>query len=256
MKLDFLRSQLQPNNRLYGLFCCSYSIQATEAIAHSGYDFLIFDTEHTPNSFINLHTQLLALGGTDTASIIRIKRLDLSEIKLCLDLGVHGIMIPNIDTVEQAKTAIDFMTYTPNGQRGVGGSVRGSRYGRDKPDPSKPQQQRALIVQAESVEALNNIEKIAALEGVDAVFFGPNDLAADMGYFGQPNHPEVVASIISSIQKLKKIGKVTGVLAGEKDCGQYLEAGASVVALGSELGLMVAGADSLQQRIRQRFESL
>ena len=256
MKLDLLFSKLQTDQRLYGLFCCSYSIQATEAIAHSGYDFLIFDAEHSPNSFTNLHMQLLALGGTNTASIVRVRSLDLSEIKLSLDLGVHGIMIPNIDTVEQAQTAVDFMTYTPNGKRGVGGSVRASRYGRDKPALGEATQQRALIVQAESTEALKNIKQIAELDGIDAIFFGPNDLAADMGYFGEPTHPEVVAAITSGIQQVKNAGKVAGILAGEKDCGQYLEAGARLVALGSELGLMVAGADSLQQRVRQKFNSL
>lgn len=256
MKLNLLHTKLAESHRLSGLFCCLYSTQTTEAIAQSGYDFLIIDTEHTPSSFVSLHSQLLALAGTQTASVVRVRQLDLAEIKVCLDLGVNGIMIPNIDTVAQAQAAVDYMTYTPHGQRGVAGSVRSSRYGRDKTVPADPQQQRMLILQAESTEALNNIEQIAALDGVDAIFFGPNDLAADMGHFGEPFHPEVVAAIVASMQKVKDAGKFIGVLAGEMHCDPYLAAGANLVAVGSEVGLMVAAADGLQQRIKQKFNTL
>ncbi len=252
MRLDLLRSRIAEQQRLFGLFCCSYSMQAAEAIAHSGYDFLIFDTEHCPGSLTTLHGQLLAISSTDTAAVVRVGGLDAGQIKQCLDLGAHAIMVPNVDTAEQARAAVSYCRHAPAGQRGVGGSVRASRYGRDKVTASSSPVQSVLMVQAESRLAMENLTHICAVDGVDVVFFGPNDLAADMGLLGQPGHPDVVALITHGIEQVKAAGKVAAVLANENACGAYLSAGAGMVALGSEIGIMVAGADSLQQRVRQQ----
>lgn len=252
MNPEQLRSRLTGLHRLLGLFCCSYSVQAVEAIVHSGYDFLLIDTEHSPGSLTTLHAQLLAIAATDTAAVVRVSGLDAGQIKQCLDLGAHAVMVPNIDTVEQARTAASYCRYAPLGKRGVGGSVRASRYGRDKFSASKPHVDGVLMVQAESRLAMGNLSEIAAVDGIDVVFFGPNDLAADMGLLGQPGHPDVVASVVAGIAQVRQAGKVAAVLANEHACEQYFTAGATVVALGSELGILVAGADSLQQRVRQQ----
>jgi 2-keto-3-deoxy-L-rhamnonate aldolase RhmA len=251
---DLLREKLTPTQRLYGLFCCSYSVQAVEAVAYSGYDFLIFDGEHCPNSMPNLHAQLLALAPTSTTSIMRVSELNQGLFKQYLDLGVHALMVPNVHNAQEAQLAVQFMKYPPIGKRGVAGSVRGSAYGRKKLSLEQANAQAALIVQAESVEAIKNIQAISEVDGVDAVFFGPNDLAADMGYFGLPTQPEVRQAIAAAIGQVRAAGKVAGVLAGEKDCEFYLDAGATVVALASEIGILVAGADALIDRVRAQHE--
>jgi len=252
---QFLQS-LSGGQPHYGLFCCSYSPQAVEAVSYSGYDFLIFDAEHCANNLVNLHAQLLALAHSKTAAIVRVSELNLSQFKLYLDSGVHALMVPNVHTAEQAAQAVRYTRYPPAGIRGVAGSVRASRYGRDKPTLDQAQSQAVLMVQAESRSALENIDAIAGTDGVDVVFFGPNDLAADMGHWGNPTHPEVVQAIVQGMARVRAAGKVAGVLAGEKDCEVYLRAGASVVALGSDIGLLVAGADGLLKRVQAGMASV
>src|SRR5690606_11843050 len=179
MKLKQWRSRILDQQRMFGLFCCSYSSQAAEAIAHRGYDFLIFDTEHCPGSLTTLHAQFLAISSTSTTAVVRVGGLDAGQIKQCLDLGAHAIMVPNVDTAEQAQIAVSYCRYAPAGKRGVGGSVRASRYGRDKISGEHRPEDAVLMVQAESRIAMQNLPQIADVEGVDVVFFGPNDLAAD-----------------------------------------------------------------------------
>ncbi|MYN13298.1 hypothetical protein GSY71_09110 [Pusillimonas sp. TS35] len=255
MRLDRLRASMTEKSRLFGLFCCSYSVQAVEAIADSGYEFLIFDTEHCPNDFINLHAQLLALAASQTAAVVRTNGVDSAQIKKLLDLGVHALMVPNIETADQAQAVVDCCRYAPAGRRGVAGSVRALSYGRDKLLPGQAPAGPVIMVQAESRSALRAIDAIAEVDGVDVVFFGPNDLAADMGLLGQPGHPDVVSAITKGISQVRSAGKYAGVLASEHACGPYFEAGANMVALGSEIGLLVAGADSLRQRVT-RYDAL
>jgi 2-keto-3-deoxy-L-rhamnonate aldolase RhmA len=253
MKPHLLRSHITEKRRLFGLFCCSYSVQAVEAISYSGYEFLIFDSEHCPNSLTILHTQLLALAHCNTAAIIRVGDIDAAQIKRLLDLGAHAIMVPNVDTADQAIQAVSCCRHTPTGRRGVAGSVRASRYGRDKLPIRQQAAEPVLIVQAESGRALQNISQIATVDGVDIVFFGPNDLAADMGLLGNPSHPDVVAAITEGITQVRAAGKHAGVLASEQSCGPYVDAGANIIALGSEIGLLVAGADELRQSASRRY---
>jgi len=244
-----LDRKLAGNEVLLGLFCCTYSVQVVEALAGSGYDFLIFDAEHTPGSLPHLHAQLLALGGTGTAAIVRVPGLDPAAFKLYADLGVDGIMLPNVGDAATAARAVSYLEYPPRGVRGVAGSVRALRYGREAaggPNVRRP----ALIVQAETVAGLDHAHDIAAVEGVDAVFFGPNDLAADMGLLGQPTHPRVVARIEQGIAAVRAAGKPAGILAAAADCPRYVSGGASVVAAGSDLGLLVKSADSLAASLR------
>ena len=234
---------------LLGLFSCSYSLQVTEAIAGSGCDFLIFDTEHCPGSLTTLHGQLVAAAGAGVSSVVRLSGLSLSQIKLCLDLGADALMVPNVDTAEQARHAVRFCRYAPFGTRGVAGTVRSTRYGRDKLTLQQANQRHTLIVQAESRQGVRSVRDIAEVEGVDAVFFGPHDLAADMGLFGQPAHDDVVAAIVEGIAQVRAAGKVAGVLTHEAGAAPYLSAGVGMAALGSDLGLMVSQADALMVRM-------
>lgn len=231
-----------------GLFCCSYGVQVVEALASSGFDYLLFDAEHTPNSLPQLHAQLCALAASPTVPIVRLASLDLVMIKLLLDMGVAGLMVPNVQSAEEAAQAVRFTRYPPNGVRGVAGSVRATRYGRDRDYLANAQERFSLIVQVETAASVNDAERIAATPGVDAVFVGPNDLAADMGLLGQPGHPDVVHAVDEGLRRIRQAGKTAGVLCAEADVPHYREAGANLFALGSDLGLLVKSADALAQR--------
>ena len=240
--------KMKMNNRhpMFGLFMVSNALQTAEALAGSGFDYLCFDLEHSPSSMPALHAQLAALSSTPTASMVRLTGLNLAEIKHCLDLGVDALMIPNIHTAAHARLAVGYTRYPPaGGIRGMGGTMRATRYGRNKQYYANAADNTCLVVQIESREGIKNLEAICAVPGLDMIFFGPTDLSADMGYMGQPGHADVVSAIEQGIKRANALGLPAGVLAGDPDCQRYLDAGATLVILGSDLGLMVKGADTL-----------
>ncbi|MCW5643105.1 MAG: 4-hydroxy-2-oxo-heptane-1,7-dioate aldolase [Rhodoferax sp.] len=240
------KQRLLARQRQCGLFIVSNALQSAEALAGSGFDFLVFDVEHSPSSTPALHAQLAALGGSGTASVVRVIGLDLASSKHYLDLGVDALMVPNIHTPEQALEAVRFTRYpVAGGIRGMGGTMRATRYGRDKSYFAEAADNTCVLVQIESRQGLDNLDAICAVDGVDLVFFGPTDLSADMGLMGQPGHPQVVEAIEGGIRRANQLGIAAGVLAGEPDCERYMQAGATMVILGSDLGLMVRGADAL-----------
>ncbi len=230
----------------YGLFVVSNALQTAEALGASGLDYLCFDIEHSPSSGPALHAQLAALGGTGVASVVRLAGIDLAAIKHCLDLGVDALMIPNVHTADLAREAIRYSRYpAAGGIRGMGGTMRSTRYGRDKGYYAAAADNTCMLIQVESREGLRNLDAICGVDGVDLVFFGPTDLSAEMGFMGQPGHPEVVEAIVKGIRRANELGVAAGVLAGDPDCQRYIDAGATMVILGSDLGLMVRGADTL-----------
>ena len=253
MAINRFKRLIQSGHPQYGLFVVSNALQTAEALSGSGFDFMTFDVEHSPQSLPALHAQFAALADGETACVVRVAGLDLSAFKHYLDLGAHALMVPNIANAEQARMAVRYTRYpTEGGVRGVGGTMRVTRYGRDKEYFASARERTCILIQVESREAVSNLDAICAVEGVDLIFFGPTDLSADMGYMGQPGHPEVVAAIENGIRRCKSLGMPSGVLAGDPDCNRYVEAGATVVILGSDLGLMVKGADSLAAKFVKR----
>jgi 4-hydroxy-2-oxoheptanedioate aldolase len=244
--MNKLKQRLQAGETLHGLFVVSNSLQNAEALSHSGFDFLCFDVEHSPSAVPAVHAQLAALGAAGTPAMVRVTGLDPVVFKHYLDLGAGALMVPNINTAEQARTAVRYARYpVAGGVRGVGGTMRVNRYGRDKGYFAQAADSTCVVLQAETREALGNLEEICAVEGVDVIFFGPADLAADMGYMGQPTHPEVVAAIEDGMRRARAAGVATGVAAGDPECRRYVEAGARMVILGSDLALLVRAADTL-----------
>ncbi|MBN3266502.1 aldolase/citrate lyase family protein [Bordetella bronchiseptica] len=235
---------------LIGMFCCSYGVQVAEAVGRSGFDFLIFDAEHCPHSLPTLHGQFLALAGTATAAVVRAPQVDLAAFKQYLDLGADAIMVPNVESAAQAETVVRGMHYPPRGMRGVGGSVRATAYGRQAPTLHEAGARAGLIVQVESRRGLEAVQDIARVDGVDAVFFGPHDLAADLGLYGEPAHPHVVEAIEAGIDTVLAQGKRAGVLAAVDQAPRYIRAGASLIASGSDLSLLVRAADDLARQLR------
>jgi 4-hydroxy-2-oxoheptanedioate aldolase len=168
-------------------------------------------------------------------------------IKRILDLGAFSLLIPMVQTAEEARAAVSATRYPPTGMRGVSLAQRGNRYGHIGDYLQRVEKEICVLVQIETRVALSNIEEIASVEGVDGVFFGPADLSADMGLIGQPTHEDVVAAIDESARKAAAAGKPTGTLIGDlKLVAHWLKSGFSFVACGSDIALLARGAENLR----------
>jgi 4-hydroxy-2-oxoheptanedioate aldolase len=242
-KEKLLRGEAQ-----FGLFCMSLTAQTAEALSGSGFDFLMFDAEHTPTSLPTLYSQAVALSPSSTQCLVRMPSADPVLFKPVLDMAIDTVMVPNIRTAEEAAAVVRAVRYPPHGMRGVGGSVRATGYGRDQGYYQVAAQRVCVLLQIESTEGLANIESICAVDGVDGLFVGPVDLATDMGHLAQPMHPDVVEAATQGIRRIRAAGKAAGILSGEAQAPMYIEAGATMVCLGSDLGLLVKTADALAAR--------
>jgi len=173
-------------------------------------------------------------------------------LKPILDLGVDGIMVPNVHTAEQAKNVVALTRFAPEGTRGIGGSVRAARFGLDKSyyGDNKPP---LVIVQIESREGLTNIDDIAAVDGVDAVFFGPNDLAAQLGFRGQPDAPVVRAAIENGMRKATSRGVKAGCLVEPASVPHWQSFGATIFLCGSDIGVLLRGTNSIAATLSKRL---
>jgi 4-hydroxy-2-oxoheptanedioate aldolase len=173
-------------------------------------------------------------------------------IKRLLDIGAQSILVPFVQNAEEAKRAVAATRYPPEGIRGITGSGRASRYGRTKDYLKKANSEICLLVQTETRESLEQLEAIASVEGVDGVFVGPADLSASFGYIGNPQHPEVQKAIEDVAKRLKKLGKPAGILTPViEEAQRYIEWGYTFVAVGSDLGLLAKGADTLAAHFKQ-----
>jgi 2-keto-3-deoxy-L-rhamnonate aldolase RhmA len=244
-----LRAKLGEGKPVYGTFCCLPTYQTVEVIASSGFDFVVFDVEHSPSNPSLVHAQLMALARCPTAAVVRIASHDAVAIKHYLDLGVDALMVPNIDTAEQARQVVRLMRYPPQGVRGVGGSMRATDYFRDPGYYHRANDEVFLMAQIETPTALKNVEEICAVDGVDVVFFGPNDFAAQSGMIGQSAHADTIAQMQSGMRRARAVGRTSGILCGEAQVEGYKGAGAQVIAVGSEIGLLVRAADDLVKRL-------
>ena len=178
--------------------------------------------------------------------IVRPAWNDAVTIKRIMDIGAQSLLVPFVQNVEEAEAAAAAVRYPPLGMRGTAGSSRASNYGRVTDYLKKANQETCLLVQVETGEALEQIEAIAKVDGVDGVFIGPADLHASMGYTGEINRPEVVTMIEEAMRRIKKCGKAPGVLAfAEPDIRRYVAAGALFTAVGSDAGILARGAEAL-----------
>jgi 4-hydroxy-2-oxoheptanedioate aldolase len=176
---------------------------------------------------------------------------DTVTIKRFLDIGAQTILIPYVETAEQARAAVAAMRYPPRGVRGVAGSTRASLYGRVEDYAQKCEAELCLLVQIESALGLENIEAIAAVDGIDGLFIGPGDLSADLGYLGQMEQPTMRATIEAAIKRIRACGKPAGILTiSEAVAHRYLELGCVFVAVGSDVGLLARHAEALAGRFK------
>ena len=251
LPVNTFKQALNANRRQVGLWVTIAHQQIAEAAATCGFDWLLFDMEHSPTDLYDVGQQLLAVRGTPSAAIVRVPILDMAWMKRVLDAGAANIMVPNVRNAQEARDAVAFTRFAPEGLRGVAGSTRAGNYGRYKDYMARANDEIGLVLQIESQEALDNLDEICRVPGVDAVFIGPSDLAASLGYRGQSGHPAVQAAIAQAFKVANAAGKAAGVLAGDGKADHYFEGGATMVGVGIDLYLMMAGADAVAAKYRQ-----
>ena len=234
-----------------GLWCSLCSPITAEIVCHSGFDWLLLDTEHSPNEVPDVLSQLQAVQAGCASPIVRPAWNDIVLIKRFLDIGAQSLLIPFVQTADEARRAVEATRYPPDGIRGITGSGRASRSGRVTNYRKNASQEICLLVQVETKSALDRIEEIASVDGIDGIFIGPNDLAASFGHIGNWAHPEVQSALEDAVRRLKKIGKPAGILTpNEEEAKRFIQWGYTFVAVGADLGLLARGADALAKRFK------
>jgi 4-hydroxy-2-oxoheptanedioate aldolase len=234
-----------------GLWCSLCSSIAAEIVSDSGFDWLLLDTEHSPNELPDLLAALQAVAAGSGTPIVRPAWNDTVLIKRVLDIGAQTVLLPYVQNAEEAKRAVAATRYPPHGIRGVTGSGRAARYGRVTDYLKKAGDEICVLVQVETRTALDQLEAIAAVPGVDGVFIGPSDLAASLGHIGNPAHPEVQAALEDAVRRLKAVGKPAGILTvNDEEAKRYIGWGYLFVAVGVDVGLLSRNADALAKRFK------
>jgi 4-hydroxy-2-oxoheptanedioate aldolase len=251
--LNPFKQALHAGQLQIGLWHSLASNLVVEVIADSGFDWILLDTEHAPNELPMVLSELQAMSGGTAHAVVRPAWNDSVIIKRLLDIGAQSFLIPCVETEEEAKRAVMSVRYPPQGFRGFAGQARASRYGRIKGYHKAANTEICLLLQVETKLGLDNLERIAQVEGVDGVFIGPGDLSAALGYLGEPNHPDIVKTIDEAIRRIKDAGKAPGILSGDAELAQhYIELGCLFAAVGSDIGLLRQGADQLAAKFRSQ----
>jgi 4-hydroxy-2-oxoheptanedioate aldolase len=220
-------------------------------LAGAGFDWLLLDTEHTPVDIETVVTQLQAVAPYPTTPIVRVPSNDKTTIKRYLDSGVQTLLIPMVDTVEDAKAAVSYTRFPETGVRGVAGATRATRFGRVKNYHVNAHNEICTLVQVESREALQHIEAMAAIDGIDGIFIGPADLHASLGYLGERAHKDVLPIIDDAVTRIVKSGKAAGILTDNEELARrWLKLGATFVAVGSDVGVLVRNAEALAGKFK------
>lgn len=238
-----------------GLWAGLASSYTAEVIAGAGYDWILIDTEHSPSDLENVLGQLQAVEPYSTPAAVRVSWNDTVTMKRYLDIGAQTLLVPYVQTADEARRAVANTRYPPEGVRGVALTTRATRFGRLAEYPSEATEDICLIVQIETALGLDNLEEIAAVDGVDALFIGPADLHAALGHVGDTTNPEVVPLIDKAITQIAEAGKAPGVFAPiEEYARRWIDLGALIVAVGSDLGVLARGSESLLHRFRGQPE--
>lgn len=251
LPINYFKRALLARQHQLGLWVTLANHYSVEIVAGSGFDWLLLDTEHSPNELDMVLSQLQAAAPYPTTAIVRPAWNDTVLIKRLLDIGAQTLLLPYVQNEEEAARAVASMRYGPRGIRGVSGSVRATRFGRVADYMKHCEDELCLLVQVESQQALDNLESIAAVDGIDGVFIGPADLAASLGHPGEPGHPEVQAAIEDAIRRILACGKAPGILTpDEKLARRYIELGTLFTAVGNDSSILARETEKLAQRFR------
>jgi 4-hydroxy-2-oxoheptanedioate aldolase len=229
-----------------------------EICAGAGFDWLALDAEHGPNTIRTLLSQLQAVAAYPVHAMVRAASGDPVHIKQLLDVGAHTLLVPLVETPEQARSVVRATRYPPDGIRGVGSALaRASRWNRHADYLQRADAEVCLIAQVESAAAVENLDGIARVDGVDGVFLGPADLAASLGHRGEPAHPAVRGVIERAIAAIIGAGKPAGILVSDETLARaYIAAGCTFVAVGVDTTLLARASSELAARFKSGRQTL
>ena len=253
MPLNQFKRALAAGDTQIGLFLGLANSYTAEIIGGTGFDWLLIDGEHGPNDLRSIIEQLQALAPYPVKPVVRTVDHDVARIKQLLDGGVQTLMVPMVETAADAEKLVRAMRYPPNGMRGVGTAMaRAARWNGVEGYFAKADQEMCLIVQIESVAGLAGLDEVLKVEGVDAVFIGPSDLAASMGHLGNPGHADVKAAVEGAIRKISAAGKAAGVFSADPvAAAAYQGIGASFLLVGVDALLLRNSAVALADRFKK-----
>ena len=235
---------------LAGMWVCSGSALVAEICAGSGLDWLLIDMEHAPNGLESVLAQLQAVSAYPTVPVVRVPSADPIVIKQVLDLGARTVLVPMVNSAQEARDVVAAAHYPPRGRRGVGSALaRSARWNRIGNYLDEAAAHVSVLVQIETTDAVAAAGRIAAVDGVDGVFVGPSDLAASMGLIGGQTHPDVIAAVHTAFREVIAAGKPVGVNAFDPSVADaYLQGGASFVLAGADVTVLARSSEALAAR--------
>ncbi len=243
---------IRESRQQLGFWCTLADSYALEIVAGGGFDWLLIDTEHSPNDLRQVLAQLQVAAAYPVSAVVRPAWNDAVLLKRYLDIGAQTLLIPYVQNAQEARRAVAAVRYPPDGIRGVSAVTRATRFGRVPGYAQRCADEICLLVQVETREALSNLEEIAAVDGVDGVFVGPGDLAADLGFVGQPGHPEVQQTVEETLRRIRDCGKPAGVLSIDPALAQRcIEAGAVFAAVGVDAAILARESERLAAVFRR-----
>lgn len=253
MPINTFKQRLRTGQAQIGLWLGLADPYCAELAANAGFDWLLLDGEHAPNDLRGLLGQLQAVAPYPAQPIVRPVIGDTALIKQLLDIGAQTLLVPMVESAEQARQLVRAMRYPPHGVRGVGSALaRASRWNSLPGYLDQADEQMCLLVQVENREGLANLDAICAVESVDGVFIGPADLSAAMGHRGNPGHPEVQAAIDDAIVRIGRAGKAAGILSADEALARrYIELGAAFVAVGVDTTVLMRGLQTLAGKFKE-----
>jgi 4-hydroxy-2-oxoheptanedioate aldolase len=246
---NIFKARLKAGDVQIGLWLGLGDPSATELAAGIGFDWLLIDGEHGPNGLRDVLAQLRG-AGKESQIVVRTRDDNRAEIKQMLDIGAQTLLVPMIESGEQAAEVVRSMKYPPLGVRGVGAALaRASKYNAIPDYLQTANDEVCVLVQVESMAGIEALDAILDVNDIDGVFVGPADLAADMGYLGKPGAPEVQAMVVETLKRIKAAGKAAGILTSDQPLAQsYREMGVEFLAVGSDVGVLRAGLAGLNSK--------
>ncbi|MFN3845326.1 MAG: HpcH/HpaI aldolase family protein [Paracoccaceae bacterium] len=240
------KAALRQGRPQIGIWCSIPGPAHAEAMATCGFDWMLIDTEHTVTDLPTVQAMLQAVAAYPTHAIVRPGWNDAVEIKRLLDAGAQTLLIPYVQTADEAAHAVAAVRYPPHGCRGVAGMTRANRFGLVKDYTARASDEICLLVQVETAATLPQIEAISAVDGVDGIFIGPADLAASMGYPGNPGHPAVKAAVLDAIARIRASGKPAGILSLDQGLlDEAFAAGTLFTAVDIDMSILIRGARTM-----------
>jgi len=251
LPVNTFKRALKAGKPQIGLWCSLSNHYAIEVVAGAGFDWLLLDTEHSPNELTMVLPQLQACAAYPVHPVVRVPWNDMVTIKRFLDIGAQSLLIPYVQNEEEARNAVAYTRYPVEGVRGVAGTTRASRFGRIKNYAKRAQEEICVLVQIETQTALDNLEKIISVDGIDGAFIGPADLHASLGYAGETANSNVKPLIDDAIRRIRKAGRAPGILTlVEADAKHWLEIGCQFLAVGADTNILARESENLAKTFK------